>query len=326
MMYFNILNCSGNITSCCTDAGMAAFMGIGRRIYSFIQIIVPILLIIFTVVRFINLMQNPDDKKGIKPIINSFIAAAVVFFLPSVVSIVLGILPEQIQLTACWESAATVDRITRASAYVSTTPNEEKKLIIGKGDEYEKGVPRPKSSGGDISGAEYLSGGMPIPIYYQQDYGDVILRGSKTVSSSGCGFTSCSMVVSYLLGEKITPREFVSDWSRKHYYTGGMLWSLPQASVEHYGLENIEQTTSIDKVVQALRDNHPVMSSQGAGLFTTGGHLIVLRGITSDGKILVNDPNKFNAINKGYNDRQFTPAEINASNRMYFIFPQKKTN
>ena len=325
MEYFNILNCSGNITSCCTDPGIATFMTIGRRIYSFVQLIVPLLLIIFTVVKFINLIQNPDDKKGTKPVINSFIAAAVVFFLPTIISAVLGVLPEQIQLTACWESAATVDRITRASAYVSTTADEERTIIVGKGDEYEKGVPRPKVSGGNIADAEYLDGGMPIPIYYQQDYKDVILQApNKTVSSSGCGFTSCSMVVSYLLDQKITPREFVDDWSRKHYYTGGMLWTLPQATMEHYGLESVEQTTSIDKVVQALKDNHPVMSSQGPGLFTSGGHLIVLRGVTSDGKILVNDPNKYNAINKGYNERGFTPGEINASNRMYFIYPQKK--
>lgn len=323
MEYFYILNCSGNITSCCTDAGIATLMTIGRRIYSFVQIIVPILLIIFTIIKFINLMNNPDDKKGLKPIINSFIAAAVVFFLPTIMSVVLGFLPEQIQLTACWESAATVDRITRASAYTSSTPSEDRKKIIGTGDVYEKGVPQVKS-GGDISGAEYLDGGMPIPIYYQQDYGDVILSAPKTVSSSGCGFTSCSMVVSYLLSEKITPREFVDTWSRKHYYTGGMLWSLPQATMEHYGLESVIQTTSIDAVVQALRENHPVMSSQGSGLFTSRGHLIVLRGVTSDGKILVNDPNKYNAVNKGYNERQFTPAEINASNRQYFIFPTKK--
>ena len=343
MDYFLILNCSGNITSCCTDPGIATVMTVGRKIYSFIQLIVPLLLIIFTVIKLIGLINNPDDKKGIKPIINSFIAAIVIFFLPTILSAVLILLPEQIQLTACWESAATVDRITRASAYVSTTTEEEKKTIVGKGDEYEKGVPRPKPSSsesndersdessdessdiGDIADAEYLGGGMPIPLYYQQDYKDVILQSpNKTVSSSGCGFTSCSMVVSYLLNEKITPREFVSDWSRKHYYSGGMLWTLPQATMEHYGLESVEQTTSIDKVVQALRDNHPVMSSQGPGLFTSGGHLIVLRGITSDGKILVNDPNRNNAINKGYNDRKFSPSEINASNRMYFIFPQKK--
>jgi len=49
-----------------------------------------------------------------------------------------------------------------------------------------------------------------------------------------------------------------------------------------------------------------------------------LRGITANGKILVNDPNKGNAVDRGYNNRAFTVQEINAANRMYFIFPKKK--
>ena len=298
-----------------------------RKIYLFIEIIVPIILIVALTIHFMKMMSNPDDKKNtVKKIVNSFLSILIIFLLPTILNAILGVLPEQIQLTACWESAGQVDRVTRASAYVSLSEEEKQSLIIGSGD-YEKGVPKPKTNSeeGTIENVEYLEGGMPIPLYYQQDYKDVILKApDRTVSSSGCGFTSCSMVVSYLLDQKITPREFVSDWSRKHYYTGGMLWTLPQATVEHYNLENVIQTTSIDQVVQALRDNHPVMSSQGPGLFTSGGHLIVLRGITSDGKILVNDPNRGNAVGKGYNNRQFSPSEINASNRMYFIYPKKK--
>ncbi len=324
MQYFNILNCSGNITSCCTSPGIASIMTVLRRIYSFIQIIVPIILIVAIILHLVNMLSNPDDKKNnSKKIFNSIIATMLIYFLPTILTVILNVLPEQIQLTACWESAADVDRVTRASAYISLTEEERQSIIIGSGD-YEKGIPKPKSEEGSIEGAQYLEGGMPIPLYYQQDYKDVLLKApDRTVSTSGCGFTSCAMIVSYLLDEKITPREFVGDWSRKHYYNG-MAWSLPQATVEHYNLADVRQTTSINEVVQALQDNHPVMSSQRAGLFTSGGHLIVLRGVTSDGKILVNDPNRGNAVGKGYNNRAFTPSEINAGNKMYFIYPKKE--
>lgn len=348
MQYFNFLNCSGNITSCCTSSEMSYLMSSFRNIYSIIQIIAPILLMCAATYRLIRLMKNPEEKNGIKVIVNSFLAAAIIFFIPMLVSAVLNMVPSQGQLAACWEAAGESKRLAVASSYISDS--EDKRVKVVAEEEYEAGVKKPvtssggsssgsSSSGGDYSGAEtpseagpltnvkYLEGGLPIPLYYQQDYKDVSLKPgtSKTVSSSGCGFTSCAMIVSYLLDKKITPREFVGDWSRKYYvYNQGMSWGLPQATVEHYGLGDVESTTSSSRMVEALRNGHPVMSSQSAGLFTSGGHLIVLRGVTSDGKILVNDPNRGNAVGKNYNTRKFTVAEIERSNKRYFIFPKKK--
>ncbi len=182
------------------------------------------------------------------------------------------------------------------------------------------------SSGGDISGAEYQEGGLPIPSYYQEDYADVYLSSDhvKTVATSGCGFTSSAMIISYLTGEMVTPREFVDTWSLPYYsYGKGMDFNLPQAAATHYGLGSVKTTNDINTVYEALKDGHPVMSSQGPGLFTTGQHLIVLRGVTSDGKILVNDPLKSHAIGKDYNNRKFTLEEINQSAITYFIWPKK---
>lgn len=176
-----------------------------------------------------------------------------------------------------------------------------------------------------VGDAEFLNGGMPIPIYYQQDYADVVLKKDKTVSSSGCGFTSSAMIVSYLIGKKITPREFVDTWSRKYYvYNRGMSWGLPSAAASHYGIPGgVYTTADPNEMYQKLIEGHPVMSSQNSGIFTKGGHLIVLRGAIG-GKILVNDPNKNNAINKGYNNRQFTLREIDQDNTIYFIWPRKE--
>lgn len=351
MQYIIFLNCSGNITSCCTSPEVSYLMSSVRNIYSIIQIIAPILLMCAATYRLIRLMKNPEEKNGIKVIVNSFLAAAIIFFIPMLVSAVLNMVPSQGQLAACWESAGESKRLAIASSYISDS--EDKRIkVVSEGD-YETGVKKPvvsggdyesgssggSSSGGDYSGSatpsevgpltnvKYLEGGMPIPLYYQQDYKDVSLKPgtSKTVSSSGCGFTSCAMIVSYLLDKKITPREFVGDWSRKYYvYNQGMSWGLPQAAATHYGLGSVESTTSSARMVETLRNNQPVMSSQSAGLFTSGGHLIVLRGVTADGKILVNDPNRGNAVGKNYNTRKFTVAEIERSNKRYFIFPKKK--
>lgn len=46
----------------------------------------------------------------------------------------------------------------------------------------------------------------------------------------------------------------------------------------------------------------------------------MLSGITQNGGIIVRDPNKNNAVNKGYKDREFTPTEISQAASNYWSF------
>ena len=65
-----------------------------------------------------------------------------------------------------------------------------------------------------------------------------------------------------------------------------------------------------------------VISSQRAGLFTSGGHFIVLRGVTAGGKVLVNDPN--DSSSKNYINREFDMmTEVHATANAYWIFAKK---
>ena len=179
---------------------------------------------------------------------------------------------------------------------------------------------------GDLAGnksIEFLEGGMSIPLYYQEDYGDIPLGNTSDVAEGGCGFAACSMVISYLTGKAITPREFVDDWSERYFIDDvGMSWSLPEAAAEHYGVGSVEETTDINRVIEALKNNQPVISSQGYGTFSPGeGHIIVLRGVTEDGLILVNDPYKGNSQN---NATAFDPSVVNENAAQYWIFEAKK--
>ena len=170
---------------------------------------------------------------------------------------------------------------------------------------------------------EMLEGGMAIPLYYQEDYEDIPLGYTSDVAEGGCGFASCSMVISYLTGTTITPREFVDEWSEGYFIDDvGMAHTLPAAAAEHYGVGTVEVTTDINRAVEALQNNQPVISSQGYGTFSPGkGHIIVLRGVTEDGQILVNDPYKGNSQN---NEMAFEPSVVNENAGKYFIFEAKK--
>lgn len=165
-------------------------------------------------------------------------------------------------------------------------------------------------------------GMMNIPVYYQWDYDDVPY-GSGSIASCGCGPTSFAMIASYLKGRKITPEDAIS-WCGNDYYVwgSGTSWSYFQAAADHWGIGQLTETTSAEKVLVSLADLHPVISIQDTGLFTQGGHFIVLRGVDTDWNVHVNDPNDNDS--KNYNNRAFDmDTEIDATSCNYWIFPSK---
>lgn len=172
------------------------------------------------------------------------------------------------------------------------------------------------------SGGNYPANGMQIPHYLQTQYSN-IPYGSGSIASSGCGPTSFAMIASYLTGSTITPVDAVA-WCGNSYYVpnAGTSWSYFQAASNHFGCGPVTTTTDPNAVLQALSQGCPVISSQGPGLFTSGGHFIVLRGVTAGGKVLVNDPN--DNEKKNYINREFDMmSEVHATSKQYWIFRSK---
>ena len=172
------------------------------------------------------------------------------------------------------------------------------------------------------SGGSYPANGMQIPHYLQTDYGN-IPYGGGSIASSGCGPTSLAMIASYLTDTTITPADAVAWCGNSYYMPGvGTYWSYFQAAANHFGCGSVTQTSDANQVLQALSEGHPVISSQRAGLFTSGGHFIVLRGVTADSKVLVNDPNDNSS--KNYINREFDMmSEVHATSNAYWIFDKK---
>lgn len=172
------------------------------------------------------------------------------------------------------------------------------------------------------SGGSYPANGMQIPHYLQTDYGN-IPYGGGSIASSGCGPTSFAMIASYLTDTTITPADAVAWCGNSYYMPGvGTYWSYFQAAANHFVCGSVTQTSDANQVLQALSEGHPVISSQRAGLFTSGGHFIVLRGVTADSKVLVNDPNDNSS--KNYINREFDMmSEVHATSNAYWIFDKK---
>lgn len=165
----------------------------------------------------------------------------------------------------------------------------------------------------------YPANGMKIPHYLQTDYANVPY-GSSNIAACGCGPTSFAMVASYLTGTTITPADAVA-WCGNSYYVwgAGTSWSYFEAAAKHFGCGAVRESYDDNEVLKALSEGHPVISSQHAGLFTRGGHFIVLRGVENGNKVLVNDPNDSEA--KNYINRSFDMAsEVDITSDAYFIF------
>lgn len=138
-------------------------------------------------------------------------------------------------------------------------------------------------------------GGMPIPLYLQSDYPQAVcyIDGVlKSVKSSGCGAASVSMVIAYLTGNTNQTPYTLFKWAYEHhYYSGnGLSHTCLTKLAELYGIRGTWIANDMNQITEALRAGHPVVAHMGPGIFTSGGHYIVLRGITEDGYVLVNDP------------------------------------
>lgn len=112
---------------------------------------------------------------------------------------------------------------------------------------------------------------------------------SQTIGSSGCGPTSAAMIVSSIKGT-ITPDK-MGDLFVKYGYrskNSGTYWSAFRAVADEFDIGYTE-TNSLDKAVELLKDNNYVIASCGNGLFTYGGHFIVLVSVNNN-TIKIYDP------------------------------------
>jgi lysophospholipase L1-like esterase len=166
---------------------------------------------------------------------------------------------------------------------------------------------QPGPNGWDLPG----EGPNPMVYYSQRSSGDPTndpavegyfgseSYGPGPISHCGCGPTSWAMVVSTLTSRRVTPPE-VANWASKNGFQqsgdpcGGSLWwwaDNATLSSEEWGVQ--ARSISITDAANSLRSGALIMVSVDNGPFTSGGHLLVMRAVTDDGKYLFADPNDY---------------------------------
>lgn len=103
-------------------------------------------------------------------------------------------------------------------------------------------------------------------------------NSSQTMGSSACGPTCSAMVVSSIKGT-ILPTE-MADLYVKHGYrsaNNGTYWSAFRWTADVFDI-GYKEVQRLNDVCDLLEQNYMVISACGNGLFTTGGHFILIYG------------------------------------------------
>lgn len=163
---------------------------------------------------------------------------------------------------------------------------------------YEGSDKAPNVQVGDYAGLTYYS---QVDSRWKNKMYSSVNDRSQTIGTSGCGPTSSAMVVSSIKGT-ITP-DTMSDLYTQYGYRSsnqGTYWSAFKWTADVFNI-GYSECYKLDDAVARLKDNYYIIASCNQGLFTYGGHFIVLIGVEGD-YIKVYDPylysGKFNVSSR----------------------------
>lgn len=155
---------------------------------------------------------------------------------------------------------------------------------------YEGSEKTPNVQVGEYAGLTYYS---QIDSRWSNKMYSSVGDRSQTIGTSGCGPTSSAMVVSSIKGT-ITPDTMASLYTQYGYRSAnqGTYWSAFKWTADVFNI-GYSECYRLDDAVAKLKDNHYIIVSCNQGLFTYGGHFIVLTGVEGN-YIKVYDPYLYN--------------------------------
>lgn len=165
------------------------------------------------------------------------------------------------------------------------------------------------------------------PKWSTECYGPGSKPDCRTVATSGCGPSSLAMVVATMKNQSITPKQTLdyANANNMWFASGdggiGSKWELLRVGPTHFGLNSKEIGPDLDAAISALKNGALVIASgTGATPYTSGGHILVLRGVTPGGKILIGDSNVKVPADKALNNtKEWEPSAIKQGLRNLWI-------
>lgn len=192
------------------------------------------------------------------------------------------------------------------TGYFLTTPLAELITVGGSGEIWTQLITNFKSDTVDISQAygyydwedmDILPGEMNVVYFSQKDkrwagnYYDTRKSKTQTIRSGGCGPTSLAIVYSSLQ-EEIKDPAAMADFAMQNGYCAapqGSYRSLFVTGAEQLGMKCYYAGEDLEEALGYLSQGCLIVSLMGPGIFCDGGHFVVIRGITEDGKLLLAD-------------------------------------
>ena len=129
---------------------------------------------------------------------------------------------------------------------------------------------------GEYSGLTYYS---QIDNRWKNKMYSSVGNTAQTIGTSGCGPAATAMVVSSIKGN-ITPDQMADLYMKYGYRSAnqGTYWSAFKWTADVFDI-GYSEYYKLDDAIAKLKDNHYIIASCNQGLFTYGGHFVVLVGI-----------------------------------------------
>ena len=95
-----------DVMETCSSPALSSVLPVVKTILLIIQIVVPVTLLVASTIELVKLSINPEDKDGFRKILNKVIAAIIVFILPVLMNVIMGVVGESTTFSDCWNNAS----------------------------------------------------------------------------------------------------------------------------------------------------------------------------------------------------------------------------